>query len=91
MSNVTCSYRGLHAVAALAALSALSACQPTVQVGLVSTPAIPYTTPPFRPYDVIANGYETCPTSGADDPLPGRYPPCPAESAVRQPRFAAIR
>jgi hypothetical protein len=65
-------------------------CQPAIQVGLVSAPALPYTTLPFRPYDVVANGYETCPADGANDPLPGRYPPCPGPLAVKRPKVAAI-
>ena len=90
---MTCSYRGLHAVAALAALSALSACQPTVQVGLVNAQAVTpyYTVAPRYAHDAIANGHESCPKNGQVDPLPGRYPPCPGRTKDERPRVAAVR
>ena len=85
----SCQHRLSH-LAVLVALWPMLGCQPSMQVGLVSAPALSNTTPPFRPYDVIANGYETCPADGTDDPLPGRYPPCPAPPAAQRLRVVTI-
>ncbi len=90
--KAACRPRGLRHLVVLLGVWPVLGCQPTVQMGLVSVPPPTVTAnyaATFRPYDVIANGYETCPAAGADDPLPGRYPPCPKPAANRARMAAA--
>jgi hypothetical protein len=60
-----------------------SACGDRFQAGLANAPSIERQNRPRRPYDVISNGPESCPSSqGAADPLVGRRPACAEASSA---------